>query len=181
MATWIALFRGINVGGNNILRMKDLLSLFQELGFADVQTYIQSGNVIFNASNRAVDSIAANIAAAVKSRYGFEPKILLMTAAEYRCVIDANPFRAATDDPKTLHCFFLAEPAEEADLEACSNLKLPNEEFVLSDRAFYLSAPGGVGRSKLAQRVEKLLGVPTSARNWRTVMKIDEIARQIDR
>jgi len=95
--------------------------------------------------------------------------------------MEANPFPAASDNPKSLHCFFLAEVPVTPDLQTITDLKSNGEEFVLVDKMFYLHAPQGIGRSKLAPRVEKLLGVASTARNWRTVTKIDEIARQIDR
>jgi uncharacterized protein (DUF1697 family) len=181
MATWLALFRGINVGGNNILRMKELVSLFEGLGFEDVRTYIQSGNVIFRARDSSTRKIALRVEDAVAAAHGFRPQIIILPAKEIRRVMAANPFPAAMDAPKSLHCFFLAELPDTPDLEALGDLKSSGEEFVLADSVFYLHAPQGVGRSRLAARVEKLLGVPTTARNWRTVTKIDEIARQIDR
>jgi uncharacterized protein (DUF1697 family) len=181
MPTWLALFRGINVGGNKILRMTELASLFEGLGFEDVRTYIQSGNVIFQAKGTSTKSIALRVEDAVADAHGFRPQIIILPAKEIRRAMEANPFPAAIDEPKSLHCFFLAEIPATPDLETLRDLRSSGEEFVLADKVFYLHSPQGIGRSKLAQRVEKLLGVPTTARNWRTVTKIDEIARRIDR
>ncbi len=180
MATWIALFRGINVGGRNILPMNELTSLLLEQGCEDVRTYIQSGNVVLRSSIEEKQDLANRIATAVEKRCGFQVQILLLSNGEFQQAIDENPFPAAIDDPKTLHCFFLAELPDAPDLTALTDLKLADEEFVLTGRMFYLHAPKGIGRSKLAQRAERLLGVPATARNWRTVCKIAEMAQDFD-
>ena len=177
MVTWIALLRGINVGGNNILPMKELASLLLELGFEDVRTYIQSGNVVFRSSSEEKRRLANRMATAVEKRYGFRIQVLLISKLEFQQAIEENPFPGAVDDPKTLHCFFLAESPDAPDLAALNDLRLPDERFVLTPHTFYLHAPQGVGRSKLAQRAERLLGVPVTARNWRTVCKIAEMAQ----
>jgi uncharacterized protein (DUF1697 family) len=181
MATLLALFRGINVGGNNILRMKDLVSLFQGLGFTDVHTYIQSGNVVFRSPNTTIPEIESLVADAVEAEHGFRPRLLLVSAKDLQQVMDANPFPAAVTEPKTLHCFFLASQPLSPNLTALNDLKSASEEFALGDKVFYLYAPQGIGRSKLAQRAEKILGVPATARNWRSVGKIAEMAQKIDR
>lgn len=181
MATWIALLRGINVGGRNILPMKELASLLLQLGFEDVRTYIQSGNVVFRSSSEEKRDLTNRIATAIEENYGFRIQILLMSKVEFQRAIEENPFPAAIDDPKTLHLFFLAESPDAPDLAALNDIKLADEEFVLTRRTFYLHAPQGVGRSKLAQRAEKLLGVPVTARNWRTVCKIAAMAQDFDR
>ncbi|NOX69354.1 MAG: DUF1697 domain-containing protein [Gammaproteobacteria bacterium] len=181
MTTWIALFRGINVGGNNILPMKELTSLLLDMDFENVRTYIQSGNVVFRSGDSDRPDIASRISNAVEERYGFRIRILIVSETDFQRAIEENPFPIAIDHPKTLHLFFLAATPETPDLAALNNLKLAEESFVLNERMFYLHAPQGIGRSKLAQRAEKLLGVPATARNWRTVGKIAEMARNPDR
>jgi len=180
MATLLALFRGINVGGNNILRMKDLVSVFRGLGFEDVHTYIQSGNVVFRSPISTLPKIQSRVADAVEAERGFRPKLLVVRAKNLLQVISDNPFSAAVNDPKALHCYFLASHPSSPNMTALKKLKSHDEQFVLGDKVFYLYAPQGIGRSKLAQRVEKVLGVPATARNWRTVSKIAEIAQKID-
>ncbi len=106
MATWIALFRGINVGGNKILRMKEVVLLFEELGFEEVRTYIQSGNVVFRARDTSTKKIALRVEDAVAEAHGFRPRIIILSAKKIRRVMEANPFPAASDNPKSLHCFF---------------------------------------------------------------------------
>ena len=181
MVTWIALLRGINVGGRNILPMKELAALLLELGLEDVKTYIQSGNVVFRSSSEEKRHLANRIATAVEKSFGFRIQILLISKVEFQQAIEENPFPGTIDNPKALHFFFLAESPDAPNLAALNDIKLADEEFVLARCTFYLHAPQGVGRSKLAQRVEKLLGVPVTARNWRTVCKIAAMAQDFDR
>ena len=97
---------------------------------------------------------------------------MLLTEAELQSAMENNPFPEAEADTKSLHLSFLAEKAENADIELLKQLKKDNERFALTDSVFYLHAPDGIGRSKLAAKVEKALGVAITGRNWRTVNKI---------
>lgn len=172
MKNYIALFRGINVGGNNILPMKELIALLEELGAYGVKTYIQSGNAVFQHKAESASQLSSKISAAIKESHGFEPQVLLFDSAEMEKVIAANPFPKAESEPKTLHLYFLASTPQNPDLQTLAGIKQVNEQFKLIDKVFYLHAPDGIGRSKLAARVEKALGVAATARNWRTVCKI---------
>lgn len=176
MSLWIAFFRGINVGGHNALPMKALKDALEEMGCEAVSSYIQSGNVVF--SNPATDAVelGASITATVLKNFGFEPRVLLMTKEQLIAAHRKNPFPAGVDEPKTLHLFFLASEATEVDYDALDASKSDTEKFELLDHVFYLHAPDGIGRSKLAARIEKCLGVPTTARNWRTVEKVLQLA-----
>jgi uncharacterized protein (DUF1697 family) len=176
MQTWIALFRGINVGGKNILPMAELRSELESLGFQNVRTYIQSGNVVFEKAIKNVAAQSKKIALHVEQRYGFRPHVLLLTAEDLQRAVQANPFGEVVTAPKTLHFFFLAEAVPGLDLAGLSAIQSPTENFQLVDRVFYLHAPDGAGRSKLAAKVEKYLGVPTTARNYRTVAQLITIA-----
>lgn len=179
MQTWIALLRGINIGGKKLLPMKELVAILENVGCSHVKTYIQSGNVVFRSGERNASRLARKIGGAIDSRQGFQPHVLLMTQKDVEDAIEANPFPEAEDDPKALHVFFLAARAGNADLEGLENLRAASERFKLVANAFYLHAPNGIGRSKLAARAESLIGVPVTARNWRTVQKIVEMAREI--
>ena len=172
MQTWIALLRGINVGGKNILPMAKLIEDLQSLNCKKIKTYIQSGNVVFDSATKNASSLSKKITARIQHQHGFEPYVLLLGRGEFQSTIDANPFPKATNDPKTLHFFFLAKPAVSPDIDALDTAKLNSENYLLTDRVFYLHAPDGVGRSKLAANVEKHLGVATTARNYRTVEKL---------
>ena len=173
MNTYIALFRGINVGGNNILPMKRLAGLLKRLGCEDVRTYIQSGNVVFNIDDPSKANLAKRLSDAVLEAHGFAPKVLMLTASEFSTAISNNPF--STEDGKLLHFFFLSETPKSPDLEKLETLKLPSEVHELKHNVFYLYAPEGVSRSKLFAKVEKCLGVPATARNWHTVKKLSSM------
>jgi uncharacterized protein (DUF1697 family) len=176
VSTWVALFRGINVGGNNMLPMKDLAALLEALGLRDVRTYIQSGNVVFTASGTA-GPLAGRIGAAVERRCGFRPQLLLLGTTELARALAANPFPEAAATPQFLHLWFLAgRPARGAEA-ALAALAATDERFVLRGKVLYLHAPRGIGNSKLAARAERALGVPATARNWRTATTLLSMAR----
>jgi len=175
MQTWIALFRGINVGGRNSLPMKRLKELLTELGAQNIRTYIQSGNAVFEHSVSNAADLAEQIGLAVQKAQGFNPQVMLLTQPELEAAIAANPYPEAVDDPKSLHLYFLATPATDPKLNELEELKSNSEAFTLTDQVFYLFAPEGIGRSKLAEKAERKLAVATTARNWRTVTKVAEL------
>jgi uncharacterized protein (DUF1697 family) len=175
MKTYIALFRGINVSGKSSLPMKELVTLL-DLGVRNIKTYIQSGNAIFQSAEENISQLSNKISIAVKQRYGFMPHVLILELAELEKAIAENPFPEAEFDSSSLHLGFLANPPERIDLEKIESLKMESEKYYLSDSVFYLYAPEGVGRSKLAASIEKLVGVPMTDRNWRTVYKLREMA-----
>jgi uncharacterized protein (DUF1697 family) len=175
MMTYIALFRGINVGGKNRLPIKDLVAALEDLGCQDVVTYIRSGNAVFQNEEQDAALLSETIEAAIKERHSFEPRVLLLASEEME---RSNPFPEAESEPKALHLYFLAAPPERPDLDTLEGIKGDRERFVLGDGVLYLHAPDGIGRSKLAANIEKLLGVPVTARNWRTVRKVMEMAQQ---
>lgn len=176
METWIALLRGINVGGNNILPMAKLRNDLESLQLRNVRTYIQSGNVVFDATARKASSLAREIGRRVEERHGFRPHLLILSREDLLAAVESNPFPEAASHPKTLHFFFLAETADAPDTKALDDAKSPTESYRLTDRVFYLHAPDGIGRSKLAANAEKHLGVVTTARNYRTVEKLLSMA-----
>jgi len=164
------LLRGINVGGRNPVAMADLRALFESLGYSDVATYIQSGNVTFR-TGRPVRP--ETIEAAVATRMGFDVAVVLRKASDLVRIVHANPFGAL--DPKHLHVGFLAEnpPAQAAkglDPAACAP-----EEFVLRGCEIYLHLPHGMGRARLPMYLDRRLKIPTTVRNWSTVLKLTEL------
>lgn len=170
MNTYIALLRGINVVGNNQLPMKELVSILEKLGYENVQTYIQSGNVVFGSKKKMGDKDAGKIGKAILNKKGFEPKILILSPSQLSDAVKNNPY--PTDIGTALHLFFLESQPPKPNLEKLEQIKIDSERFKLTKEVFYLYAPEGVGRSKLASSVEKLIGVPATARNWNTVCKI---------
>jgi uncharacterized protein (DUF1697 family) len=179
MNTFIALFRGINVGGHNILPMKELASVLESIGLLCVRTYIQSGNVVFQSNTTDVQKLSNAISTAVATSHGFSPRVLLLLAQALREAIASNPFPDGVAEPKTLHLFFLASSPANPKVEHLASLRAVREEFRLIDKVLYLHAPDGIGRSKLAANVEKAMGVPATARNWRSALKILSMAEDL--
>lgn len=177
MNTYIALFRGINVGGKNSLKMKDLVNLLEELGAHNVKTYIQSGNAVFQTSKEP-SQLSEQIRLAIQQRFGFAPHVLVLEKAEFEKAVAENPFPEAESNPSFLHLGFLANTPEHPNLEALKKLKSESEQYHLIEKVFYLYAPEGVGRSKLAASSEKLLGVPMTDRNWKTISKIQTLIEE---
>jgi uncharacterized protein (DUF1697 family) len=180
MNTYIALLRGINVGGRNTLPMKELVVLLEAIGCRNVRTYIQSGNVVLQSENKSSSDLSKQIGFSVKKYHGFEPHVLLLQLKEFERAIAENPFSEAESDPKALHFGFLDSVPSEPDLDKLETLKTTSEQFQLVDKVFYLHAPDGVGRSKLAASSEKSLGVSMTDRNWRTVCKIRDMAKELE-
>jgi len=176
MNTYIAFVRGINVGGNNSLPMKELVAILEDTGAQEIKTYIQSGNAVFQSAEKNPSQFAKKLAAQIRKRHGFEPYVHIIEVEAIRKAIAENPFPEAESDPSSLHLGFLAFRPKSPDLEKLSSLKKKSERFHLGDGVFYLHAPEGVGRSKLAASSEKLLGVPMTDRNLRTVCKVMEMA-----
>ncbi|TWT37498.1 hypothetical protein KOR34_24500 [Posidoniimonas corsicana] len=172
MPTWVALLRGVNVGGKNRLPMKEWAAGLASLGLKNPRTYIQSGNAVFESPRKDARRLADSIAKQVETAHGFRPHVLTLTAARLNELIAANPFPEAASDPKSLHLYFLSATPARADSTALDAAKADSERWSLYEDAFYLHAPAGIGRSKLAAGAEKWLGTPATARNWRTVLQL---------
>lgn len=171
MNTYIALLRGINVGGNNKLPMKELVLVLDGMGLRSVKTYIQSGNVVFQSERTDRATLSLEITAAIKQSHGFAPAILLLDADELRAAMQLNPFPEGESEPKSLH-FFFVDAAPKINWDLLEQLKAASERYQLIDNVFYLHAPDGIGRSKLAKKLGKGWGVNVTARNWRTVEEV---------
>ncbi|MDI7774394.1 DUF1697 domain-containing protein [Asticcacaulis sp. EMRT-3] len=175
-ALWIGLFRGVNVGGNNKLPMKDLKTLMESEGFTEVKTYIQSGNMVFRSSLSEAET-TERIEAAIAKRFGFRPPLFLVTRDHLEKLLADNPFRNHEHQGKAQHFFFLKAPPAAADLDALSALKANGEDFKLTDEVFYLYAPEGIGRSKLAEKIGRYIKADMTARNLNTVETLVEMAK----
>ncbi len=172
MQTWIALLRGINVGGRNKLPMASLAATLESAGCCSVRTYIQSGNVVFGCSSKSQPKLSKKLGEAIEVQFGFRPNLLLLTDAEFRSAVDNNPFKEVIPQPSSLHFFFLESKPESPDIDGLVGLAAPSERFQLVGRVLYLHAPDGFGRSKLAVGIERKLGVPTTARNYSTIQNL---------
>ena len=173
----IALLRGINVGGNKRVPMADLRALMERLGFSDVTTYVQSGNVVFSGPSRSARTVAKEIEAGIVEQFGFEALITIRTRDELAAVVAANPLKDVATEPKRHHVVFLSaapDPAVVAEIDAAAH---EPERFALIGRELYVWTPEGVTDSSLFKALsEKRLGVRATARNWRTVEKLLELA-----
>ncbi len=173
---YVALLRGINLGGKNKLPMAELVALFDGAGGRDVRTYIQSGNVIFRATEARASRIPSVIAKGIADRLGFRAPVVLRKAAELRAVARGNPFLRAVADPEALHVMFLADWPAPAKVAALDPERSPPDEFHVWRREIYLRCPGGVARTKLTNDYfDTRLATTSTMRNWRTVLKLVEM------
>ncbi len=176
--TYAALLRGINVGGSRKVPMADLRTLLADLGHEDVRTHLQSGQAVFSSGHGGEESLAGEIAQAIEKRFGFRVDVIVRDHAYLRAIAEACPFPAADLEPKQLHVTYFSAPVTpDRFAEIDQDAYLP-EEFRLGDRALYLYAPNGLGRSKLAEHLSKPRinkGVIATTRNWNTVVKLVEM------
>ena len=169
----VALLRGINVGGKNMLPMKNLIAMFADAGCSAVRTYIQSGNVVFEARQDLANTIPALIAAAISDRFGARVPVITRTAAELREVARSNPFLRAGVDTGTLHVMFLANSPEAGKVASLDPNRSSTDEFVVRGREVYLRCPNGLARTKLTNEYfDSKLATTSTVRNWRTVLKL---------
>jgi uncharacterized protein (DUF1697 family) len=176
MSSYIAFLRGI--GGARTLPVQPAIAAFHLIGLEDVRSYIATGNFIFT-SRKKPQRLAQDIEACIEAEFGFFSKAFVLPVEALQQALRANPFPQGNENHKSLHLFFLSEPAKHADLDEMNRIKAPTEQFALKKQVFYFYAPDGFGKSRLAVRIEKLLGVATTARNWRTVNRVLEIAQEI--
>lgn len=173
----VALLRGINVGGRNRLPMNELARIFEQAGCRDVQTYIQSGNVVFSIAPSKAKSVARRIERAIEDEFDIRTPVITRSAAELVSVIDQLPFAGAGDDPKHLHVAFLSAAAAGRSRAALDQKRAANELVHIGGRELYLHLPAGVARTKLTNVfIDRSLGVTSTLRNWRTVTKLAALA-----
>ena len=198
MTTFIALLRAVNLGARNKVPMAELRKRLSAIGFAGVRTYVQSGNVVFAAGDGEAAAHAAAVNGVIARDFGIDVQVLVLTAAQMAQVAAANPFadgdaggKAQADDAdrasgdKSLHATFLFAPVERAAFDALKPPAQEGEEAELAGEAsgfagqlVYLHLPHGYGRTKLGNPwFERVLGVPATTRNWRTVLALRDLAR----
>jgi uncharacterized protein (DUF1697 family) len=164
----VALLRGINVGGKNMLPMKELCALFAATGCANVQSYIQSGNVIFDAPARALGKLGERVGEAIEERFGFRPPIVLRSAKQLAAACDRVPF----PDTPHVHVGFLAQAPTKPQLAALDPGFGAPDRYIVHGSEVYLHLPNGMGRSKLGTGYfDKRIGT-TTFRNWNTVVEL---------
>jgi uncharacterized protein (DUF1697 family) len=170
----VALLRGVNVGGRSSLAMADLRAVVESCGHRDVRTYIQSGNVVFTTSKRSPDAVAKELEAAIAKATSVHPDVVVRTRAQLAKVVDANPFLRQGEDEKHLHAVFMKPGGPKAKLPDLDRFA-PEEAAVVGTECFLL-LPGGIGNSKLAAALSRQKGPVGTARSWRTVKKLLDMA-----
>ena len=174
MTTYVALLRGINVGGNNKVPMADLRTMCLGLGYNNVETYIQSGNVVFDAPGSEA-SVATEMEAGLLSTFGLTLSVVVRSAPELIDLVARNPFPSETDGTK-LYVTCFTEPLVAAMVAKLDPVIALPDTFVLDGRDMFLHLPGGMGTSKLAVHVGQKLGKLGTTRNWNTVLKLAEMS-----
>jgi uncharacterized protein (DUF1697 family) len=173
----VALLRGINVGGKNLVPMRALAEVFAEAGCTEVRTWIQSGNVVFRAPDGVATRVPARVGAALQARFGFRVPVVTRTAAELHRVVRENPFLGDGEDEGCLHVAFLAERPGAGRVAALDPARSPTDRFAVRGREIYLHCPNGLGRTLLTNAwFDSRLGTASTVRNWRTVLKLLELA-----
>jgi uncharacterized protein (DUF1697 family) len=171
---YVALLRGVNVGGSNKVAMSDLRQVLGSLGHTDVTTYLQSGNAVFTSPRDDPAALAGEIERQIANDLGVRATVLIRSRDELAAVVDGNPF--ATTDPRRLHVAFLAAAPDDGWLSAIDPSQYEPDEFRLGDRVLYLWYPNGLSGSRLTDRFWRSLKVPATDRNWRTVTKLLSLA-----
>jgi len=177
MNTYIALLRGINVSGQKKIKMADLRNQLAELGFEDVQTYIQSGNIIFKFPETEHQVLEEKIADKIAADYGFQVPVLVKKAADFQQALERNPYlKDEKNDPKQIYFTFLSTPPSAERIKVLEEKKYDPELYTIDSTTIYLYVPNGYGRTKLNNNLfEQKLKVQATTRNLKTVRKLVEL------
>jgi uncharacterized protein (DUF1697 family) len=171
------MLRGINVSGQKKIRMADLKSLFESLGLIHVQSYLQSGNVVFDSDEKDIGKLKDVIEAQIESTYGFSVPVLIRTRDDFKRVIQEHPF--AQEEAIRVLVTFLYELPDSSKLEELSHYQDKVDKFAIGKQEIFLFCPGGYGRTKLSNNFfEKKLGVVATTRNWKSVNALYEMASE---
>ena len=177
MPVFIALLRGINVGGHKKVRMSDLKAICETIGLENVQTYLQSGNVVFSSRRAGPAALARSLETALHERAGVEARIVLRTADDLRKVIAKNPFEGEREPSRLMVAFLEGEMTKDA--KTALQKAATGEEIHFAGREAYIYFPEGAGNSKLMNAMsEKKLGVAATTRNWNTVNALLRLAEE---
>lgn len=174
----VALLRGINLGARRI-PMPALAAIFADVGCEDVRTYIASGNVVYRAGAKLAARIPDLVAEAIAEGYGFDCPVVTRRVVEIDAVVEGNPFAdEAAADPKAVHVAFLRDRPAKAKVAALDPDRSPPDSFVVRGAEVYLHLPNGAARSRLTSAwLDSRLATVSTARNWRTVLKLRELLR----
>ncbi|TGQ72869.1 DUF1697 domain-containing protein [Mesorhizobium sp. M00.F.Ca.ET.186.01.1.1] len=178
--TFIALFSGINVGGNRIVKMAELRSFFEDLGFSGVATYVQSGNAVFRAMTGDAAALTKQIEAAFEKKWGFHSRIMVRDLAWFERLLSENPYPEAAADHTKLHAYALEREPTADEVARLAEKCTGPERFEVKGDVLYLSAPDGLGKSVFANLIPRVLKVPGTARNWRSVLALLEMGKEAE-
>lgn len=175
---YVALLRGVNVGGKNMIAMKSLSALFSDAKCQQVTTYIQSGNVVFSADAKTASKATAAICAAIQAQFGFETQIVLRSQNEIERISSANPYLREEIPFEKLHVVFLADAPAAERVALLDPNRSPPDQFTLSGSEIYMYLPNGSAKTKLTNAYfDSKLKTVSTARNWRTLQKLMELMR----
>lgn len=175
-ATYVALLRGVNVGGKNKLPMKDLVEIFRAAGCSEVRNYIQSGNIIFQSTAGLAKKLPALVSAEIERQFGFKTWLVLRTAEQLRAVTSGNPFLAKGAQQELLSVMFLVGEPETENIAKLDPQRSPPDEFEVRGDTIFLHTPTGLADTKLTNAYfDSRLKTFGTSRNWRTTLKLLEL------
>lgn len=179
MTSYISILRGINVNGRNTIKMEALKNVYSQLSFKNIQTYIQSGNVVFQSTENDPKKLESIITLAIEKEFNAQVPVLVLTAAALEEIINANPFLKNKEiDPLFLHVTFLIGHPIIIDKESIIAKKHVNEDIIFTPAAIYLYCPNGYGKTKLTNTfIESRLKIKTTTRNWKTTNELLKLAK----
>lgn len=180
MFIYISILRGINVSGKNLMKMDVLRSMYENLKFKNVRTYVQSGNVVFSSVEENPEQLETLITEAIEKEFGYKVPVLVLNEPTFSTIIANNPFiKDKLKDPSFLHVTFLANQPLKNNIDSIREKKHPDEAIEITDNAVYLYCPKGYGKTNLHNNfLENKLKVKATTRNWKTVNEIQKLARQ---
>ncbi|MCX6263118.1 MAG: DUF1697 domain-containing protein [Bacteroidetes bacterium] len=181
MTTYISTLRGINVSGQKLIKMADLQKTYEKLGFGNITTYVQSGNVVFTGKKATPKELAASISQQIAKDFGFQVPVLVLSINSLRQIIASNPFLQDSEkDIAFIHITFLSSQPPKFDEKAIEEKKLGGEAIAFTNMAVYLYCPNGYGKTKLTNSfLETKLQVSATTRNWKTTNELVRIAEEI--
>jgi uncharacterized protein (DUF1697 family) len=183
MITYIALLRGINVSGQRMIKMDALREMFADLGFKNIQTYIQSGNIIFQSDQVDCQNLSAAISNKIRDQFGFEVYVMVLKPGELAPVLENNPFlKIRTEEITGLYITLLSQEPEQSNIDKINSRTYIPDKFIISGKTVYLFCPNGYGRTKLTNSFfENKLKVIATTRNWKTINELVNITENISK
>ncbi|MGZ3381563.1 MAG: DUF1697 domain-containing protein [Isosphaeraceae bacterium] len=175
---YVALFRGINVGRAKRVAMAELRALIEGLGYGDVRSLLNSGNVVFSASAAAAGNAASRIEESLATKLGVSARVTLLTAAELAGIVVENPMLGIADDPSRLLVAVLSDSTDRAKLEPLLEQDWAPDALAIGRRVAYVWCSGGILESRPAQAVGRALGNAATTRNWATILKLHALMHE---